>query len=91
MTNETNKALSSAAISDLKAKERETRHIRTFQVTVSFTNEQRDRLLARITGLQQTKEVETQLVSQVIRSEIISHLESLGLDASVQLVQRIRG
>ena len=59
-------------------------HTRTFQVTVSFTDEQRDRFL---------KELEWELmdgtISHAIRSEIIDSLRDRDLDASVTIVERM--
>ncbi len=68
-------------------------HTRTFQVTVSFTDEQRDRYLDNLWRQmgREGREPTSRAVyfSHAIRSEIESHLGSVGLDASVTIVERM--
>ena len=62
----------------------DTIHTRTFQVTVSFTDEQRDKFLDHV-GVTSVLHSATSLA---ICSEIMANLESLGLDAGVTIVER---
>ncbi len=70
-------------IRDIEAED--TIHIRTFQVTVTFTAEQRRDFLRQMYW----NEARDGPVTQAVRSEIISNLESVGLDASVTIVERM--
>lgn len=68
----------------------DTIHTRTLQVTVRFTDEQRDAYLSAILSVEDVSpEGKQTYMSEAVRSEIIDHLESVGLDATVTIVERM--
>ncbi len=65
-------------------------HTRTFQVTVRFTDEQRDRFLDQhLSGTGGVPPPEASYMSDAIKFEIMTNLEALRLDASVTIVERM--
>lgn len=62
-------------------------HTRTFQVTVRFTDEERDRFLAKVSILPDVGC--SPVISERISAEITANLESIGLNASVTIVERM--
>ncbi len=68
----------------------ETIHTRTFQVTVSFTDEQRDKFLEEVLLNAHNLPPNAPPISEIIRSEIINNLQDVGLDASVTIVERMK-
>jgi hypothetical protein len=68
----------------------DTIHTREFQVTVGFTEERRDRFLDQhLAGTAGAPPPEASYMSEALRSEIIQHLASMGLDVKVTIVQRM--
>ncbi len=65
-------------------------HTRTFQVTVSFTDEQRHAYLSEILSVEAvSSEGQLTYMTETIRHDIISNLQGVGLDASVTIVERM--